>query len=213
MIDTDKMKAALAATPLCQRRWTEGDGSAPTKLCAISALVSFAGVQPDLIATMARKETEDVYVSAGWGWGHARVPRWVATLALPVLKAVYGIPERVGVKFPGIFDAQENEWRGVQEVLALCEQHNMSETHAEAIAEDAVRFPQHGPDMALGFYTIAGKAVSYIGVDWSFGSPVGMLALSAPEKLPATYPPKQKPGQSKFWTASKKPPVPKLLKV
>jgi hypothetical protein len=128
MIDTDKMRAALAATPLCQNAWTEKGGDNPTMLCAVSAMVSFAGVQPDLIRTMANALGGD---------------QWFQTFATPVLLAEYGIPLDVAFKIPRLFDAQENEWRGVTEVLAMCEAHNMEEMHEAAIYEDAIRFPQH----------------------------------------------------------------------
>jgi hypothetical protein len=210
MIDTDKMKAAFAATPLCQHNWTHRDGNSatPTKLCAISALVSFAGVQPDLIQTMQDRETEGA-VAAMTVMGAAFAPRWVADLALPVLQAVYGIPREVGAMFPSIFDAQENEWKGVTEVLAMCETHNMTERHADAIREDAARFPQHGPTKAPAFIT------GFMGIS-KFGD--SMLALSnvtmqltAPTKTPTALPAKMKLGQSKFWTASKAPPIAKKL--
>jgi hypothetical protein len=128
MIDTDKIRAALAATPLCQNNWTKKEGNNPTMLCAVSAMVSFAGVQPDLIDTMANALGGE---------------EWFRSFARPVLLAEYGIPSYVAECIPRVFDRQENEWRGVTEVLALCEQHNMDQRHAEAINEDAQRFPQH----------------------------------------------------------------------
>lgn len=156
MIDTDKMKAAFAATPLCQAQWTlKDDNGGPTKLCAISSLVSFAGVQPDLIQKM-----QEVSVEAPAVWKQVGIsevvpiPEWVHTLALPVLRAVYGIPQDVAARFPSLFDQQENEWKGVTAVLGLCERHNYGEMRAEAIEEDRQRFPQLGP-LPLFFGNIA----------------------------------------------------------
>lgn len=130
MIDTDKMRAAYAATPLCQSAWTKKDGNNPTMLCAISAMVSYAGVQPDLIDKMV-----DVLGAE----------RWFSRFASPVLESEYGMPHDVACEVPALFDHQENEWRGVQAVLDLCERHNMNELHLEAISEDRWRFPQYGP--------------------------------------------------------------------
>lgn len=198
MIDTDKMKAALAATPLCQGRFTrtDGDGTA-TKLCAISALVSFAGVQPELIAKM---DAEGAAVPVQVGWATMYAPAWVAALALPVLRAEYSIPREIAIQFPGIFDKQENEMRGVVEVLALCERYNMDEQHTAALAENAMRFPQESPVGVLAWYATAAGT-------WSIAEPAPVTHLAEKPKGQTDT------GKSKFWTASKKPNVPKLLTV
>lgn len=208
MIDTDKMKTAFAATPLCQMQWTQkGANGGATKLCAISALVSFAGVQPELIHKMSATEDQTVWLQSGFALGS--VPAWVAHLALPVLRAEYGIPRDVGVQFPPIFDKQENEWQGVVEVLALCERHNAEEMYVEALGEDAVRFPQHGPDMAhtgmLRFSDGGVFSLTQFGADYGY-----TIAPHKAEKV-SLLPAKMKPGQSKFWTASKAPEIKKLV--
>lgn len=215
MIDTDKMKAAFAATPLCQHNWTQrGEGGGATKLCAISALVSFAGVQPELIHTMASTETQTI-LTATPQTGAAAVPRWVADLALPVLLAVYGIPREIGVMLPPIFDKQDNEYKGMLEVLALCEQRNMDEQYDAAITEDAARFPQHDPAASDHYYFdhntwIAGNGLTF---DWG-----NTFTITPAEPIPVTHLAEKPKGQtdkgkSKFWTAAKKPHVPKLLTV
>lgn len=142
MIDTDKMRAAFVATPLCQHAWTkkdDDDDKKPTMLCAVSAMVSFAGVQPDLIHKMATSDS------------------WFKKFARPVLKAEYGIPKSVAKAIPGIFDHAPDEARAVAAVLAICERHNMDELHGYAIAEDAMRYPQHTcaePPMTLSQHFI-----------------------------------------------------------
>lgn len=158
MIDTDKMRMALAATPLCQAAWTMKDGNNPTMLCAVSALVSFAGVQPDLIHRMNEALGGSEFFES---------------FAAPVLEAEYGIPYRIASHIPGIFDKQENEWRGVTEVLDMCERFNMDVLHDEAIYEDRFRFPQHTcatpPLMGTGgvvTFTIDGNIGDYTIIDW-----------------------------------------------
>jgi hypothetical protein len=173
MIDTDKMRAAYAATPLCQNQWVKKDGNNPTMLCAISALVSFAGVQPDLILKM-----EMALPNFGGPTG------WYSVFAKPVLFAEYGMPGHVADKIPGLFDGQVNEWEGVLAVLDLCERYNAA---------------PDGP-----FVTIYG------GVYGTMPDVTIYLTISA-EPLPAeskklkALPAKTKPGQSPFWTSSKKP--------
>lgn len=126
MIDTDKMKAAYAATPLCQNHWTKKNGTNPTMLCAVSALVAFAGVTPDLLAKMSDKLSGSEFVDfCGY-----------------VLDVEYGIPQDVSAEFPDLFDAARSEWRGVSTVLLRCEQSNtdeLHELHAEALREDGSR--------------------------------------------------------------------------
>lgn len=135
MIDVDKMKIAFATTPLCQQAWAAKEtAESPVMLCAVSALVSGAGVEPSLIYLMHEKDT-----------GNSITYDWHEHFAGPIMEATYGIPWDVTQQFPGLFDSQENEWRGVQAILALCERHNMGELHEQAIEEDAERFPQHGP--------------------------------------------------------------------
>lgn len=160
MINLDKMKAAFAATPLCQKQWTHQDSpTAPTQLCAISALVAFAGVQPSLIALLQSTESEQVRVEVSerpCDWADAQrrrpssdhdyavmlCPRWVADLALPVLLAEYQIPRHIAAQFPNLFDGASNEWRGVEAVLRLCERYNRDLLHVEALDEDRVRSGQ-----------------------------------------------------------------------
>lgn len=157
MIDIDKMKAAFAATALCQKQ--QDSPTSPTRLCAISALVSFAGVQPALIARMQATEPETVRVEVSerpsdWADVQRRrpsidhdyavmlCPRWVADLALPVLQAEYGIPRRIAAQFPNLFDGEANEWRGVEAVLRLCERANRDMLHDAALQEDYARSQQ-----------------------------------------------------------------------
>lgn len=157
MIDIDKMKAAFAATALCQKQ--QDSPTSPTRLCAISALVSFAGVQPALIARMQATEPETVRVEVSerpsdWADVQRRrpsidhdyavmlCPRWVADLALPVLQAEYGIPRRIAAQFPNLFDGEANEWRGVEAVLRLCERANSDMLHDAALQEDYARSQQ-----------------------------------------------------------------------
>jgi hypothetical protein len=179
MIDTDKMKAALAATPLCQGAWTEKDGDNPTMLCAVSAMVSFAGVQPDLIKKMADTLGGE---------------EWFRLFAAPVLTADYGIPYNVANRIPRLFDSQENEWRGVTEVLALCERCNMEELHADAIYEDGVRFPQGVMSLSFASNIVWSTAVlSASGVMWVQDHQIEKPVVVKAPKLPKTEKQKNAP--------------------
>ncbi len=158
MIDTDKMRAAFVATPLCQFAWTkkDEDGNKPTMLCAVSAMVSFAGVQPELIHKMASSDS------------------WFKKFARPVLKAEYGIPKSVAKAIPRIFDEASNEARAVAAVLSICERHNMDEMHWSAIVEDATRYPQHTcAEPTLAFWTggefTAGVTFTVNGFEYNTG--------------------------------------------
>lgn len=215
MIDTDKMRAAFAATPLCQSAWTkrDGDGNSPTMLCAISALVSFAGVQPELIRKMDETEVTNVWSPAANG-NTAVVPRWVSDFALPVLRAEYNIPRDFAVQLPVIFDRQQNEWKGVQAVLDLCEKFNMDERHAAAIAEDRERYPEQYPannapwtfrsssSLWMGTDWVPAKSVSGVWLDEAFGT-TGNVVKQKLEKVPhVEY-------KSQYWTA---PAMPEIAK-
>lgn len=135
MIDVEKMKIAFATTPLCQNEWAAKDtAESPVMLCAVSALVSGAGVEPSLVLLMHQKDNDN-----------SPTFDWHEHFAGPVMEAAYGIPWTVTQQIPLLFDDQENEWRGIQAVIALCETHNLGELHESAIWEDISRFPQHGP--------------------------------------------------------------------
>lgn len=136
MIDTDKMKAAFAATPLCQKQFVRlsKDGVGPSAMCAVSALVSFAGVQPMLLHKML-----DECLATGAFSG----------FVAPVLRAEYGIPREITFAIPDLFDGHENEYRAVAAVLARCEAYNTEEAaRKEAEWEDitAASTPTPCPD-------------------------------------------------------------------
>jgi hypothetical protein len=196
MIDTDKMRAAYAATPLCQKDWTKRDGSNPTMLCAISAMVSFAGVQPDLIHTMVNA---------------LGAHDWFYRFAVPVLQAEYGMPSSVAAHVPTLFDRQENEWRGVQAVLDLCDSINMQEMHTTAIQENAERFPQHTCEyrpttLRPAAFSVGELKHMFLGNGFTIEANFYVEPVEPAPTLALTPP---KPPKSKFWTASENIIVPK----
>lgn len=158
---------------------------------------------------MNETERELAYTGTPSVWGLAAAPRWVVDLALPVLWAEYGIPRQLAVQFPQLFDKQENEWRGVEEVLALCERYNMDCLHEEAIAEDAQRFPKpiHSFtfDVSCQITPFGFDAAMKAFGDWT------TVTTSPPCEVGSTK--SKKPPKSKFWTAPAKNynPPPKLL--
>lgn len=129
MIDIDKVKSAFAATSkFCQKDWHKpSDGGGQSALCAASALVAFAGVHPDLIAAM-KKRAGDVTGFAG-----SMADTFNGFIA-PVLDAYYGIPAGVSMSIMGVFDGQENEWKGIEAVIALFENHNSAPVVPVAVA-------------------------------------------------------------------------------
>lgn len=128
LIDIDKAKQAFASSTLCQHTFFKpGTEVNPHMLCAVSAMVVYAGMTPELWSTLA---TDSFTL-----WSYA----------LPILEKQYNIPSSVAERIPRIFDAQPNEWRAVEVVLAEFESYNKTILHAQAIEEDARRFPQQGP--------------------------------------------------------------------
>lgn len=110
-INLDRMRAAFAATPLCQKKWVLAEGEdKPSAMCAMSALVVYAGVQPRLVLKMIQKEWQ---------------PRQFLWLfAVPVLKAEYNLPKDIAQRIPSVFDAAPSTEEGTRAVLAMCEEYN-----------------------------------------------------------------------------------------
>lgn len=105
-INTDKMAAAFAAMPLVQKAWTKrGGGDEPTHLCAISACVAYAGVQPALIKRMMDLGELFTYEK----------------FFLPVLASEYGIMNGATTKqIVVLFDNAPSIEVGIERVLKFC---------------------------------------------------------------------------------------------
>lgn len=111
MIDIDKVKAAFAQTAaFCQQSfYQKKDGDTPAALCALSSLVSAAGVHPDLIGKLAKSQSA------------------LTTFFGPVLEVEYGVPRHMMSSVANAFDNEPNEFKGINKVLSLFEKYNKQE--------------------------------------------------------------------------------------
>jgi hypothetical protein len=108
MIAIDKVRTALQATPLRQGTWVTASYSGePTLMCAGSALIVYAGVQPSLIYELVSSP----------------IDFWEC-IAKPILHLHYGIPGGVADRIPSTFDAASGPAAGIEDVVALCERAN-----------------------------------------------------------------------------------------
>lgn len=168
MIDIDKVKAAFAATSkFCQKDWHKpSDGSEPAALCAASALLAFAGVHPDLIAVMRDRARATGTMATAF-----------SSFMAPVIDAYYGVPYSVAFNIMTTFDSEVNEWKGVEAVITLFENHNASLTKPVDVRSlaasgpctcDACQAMAVNAKMFLDTPSpLAAPSFDFIGVDWS----------------------------------------------
>lgn len=121
MIDIDKVKAAFATTAaFCQQTFYKKDAEdKPAALCALSSLVSAAGVHPDLIGKFASTNY-----------------RALTTFFGPVLEVEYGVPPHLMRSVASAFDRETNEFRGIEAVLRLFENFNKTEAERQKAQVD-----------------------------------------------------------------------------
>lgn len=124
LIDVDKVKQAFAASTLCQNKFFKpGTEVDPHMLCAISAMVVYAGMTPELWGTLVTDAET------------------LETFAKPILWKQYGIPGGLFSQIIWVFDHAGNEWEGVIKLIEMFEGCNMVALHVEALCEDRLRFP------------------------------------------------------------------------
>lgn len=110
MIDIAKMEAAWENQPLCQKKWGEDLLMAGAPVCAVTALLMYAGVRRDEIH---------------W-WQYLDTGHWFATRGVPVLEKAYHIPAGIATRLVSMFDHARTPAKGLKAILTVCHRYNHS---------------------------------------------------------------------------------------